>query len=1101
MISDLTVQRVRDIDILDVIKPYVDKLQRTGANYTALCPFHSERTGSFSITPSKNVWYCFGCGEGGDGIAFIRKLKNMGFYEAVEDIAKEHNIYIERIEKPQTPQQKKKADTYKQMQEVLDTLQRYYVAQFNLATSEAEAARNYAYKRLGKEFCIASGIGYAPSDSLAFLQFCRVSELSAEVVSKLGYLRRSDKDDSIYPLLRGRITIPITDYRGNIIAFTARTLDPNNKSKYLNSINSPKFQKSEAVFGICEARRNASKYPYVVAVEGAPDVLRLQSIGMPNAVATLGTAWSDSQFDLLRSKAGVRSICFIPDADPPKGGTFGPGILAVMKNGAAALRRGFDVTVRELPPGPDGAKNDADSYITSQEIFNDLQEVHFCVWLAQKKFPLAVAMAEQRDLISEIASLLACVSDKILLDSCIAELAKIHGRVKLWRDAVEKIRSEKQRSERVSSGSASDREAELLKKYGLFIRDNMYFCYTDKGETERLSNFIMKPLYHIKDGDFSTRIFKLINEYGEECVIEFDESDLVSLPAFKIKVGRPGNYVWKSKADKLETVKEFIYSLTDSAEIVRQMGWDGVREFYAFGNGLLHKRTFYAVDNLGIVTLPDGCKYYLPATAEMYRNNPAVYQFERLFQHENRSAITLYDFAKKVIDVFGDNGKVGLCFLFASLFRDIIYPIKNCFPLANFFGLKGTGKTSLATCLQSFFVHGIDPPNLAVATIPSINDRVSQVTNAMVVLDEYKNDLDERKIAYLKALWGGSGQTKKNMAGDKKASQTVVTAAVCICGQDLPTRDLALYSRVIHLTFPRPSFNQEERRRFEDLKELSNLGNTHLAIEVLGHRSLMENGYRQNHNLVRKELSQILADEEIEDRILDNWVVPLATFRTLENALRLPLSYTELFDITLAGIRYQNEGCKKNSEMADFWEVLDSLHSQGRIIEKAHFKIRYLTEFKPIGATEPIRFAKPTPILFLNGAAVSTLYTGRVSGGATAQRSNNWSTMLTYLKVQPSFLGLKQDRFNILLSNGTLDYVMDGTQRKYKANRPKALCFDYSILKANYNLNLETSAVSEYELDNDDEPSADTATGASSPAASEPSQSSLFQQEEDDVPF
>ncbi len=587
----------------------------------------------------------------------------------------------------------------------------------------------------------------------------------------------------------------------------------------------------------------------------------------------------------------------------------------------------------------------------------------------------------------------------------------------------------------------------------------MYFSYNDKSEAERLSNFILTPLYHIKDGEWSSRIFRLTNEYQDECVIEFDESDLVSLPAFKIKVGREGNYVWKSKADKLETVKEFIYALTDTAEIVRQMGWDNNRQYYAFGNGLYHEGTFYNVDNLGIATLPDGHKYYLPATAEMNRNNPGIYQFERMFQHQTRSAITLHDFSQKIIDVFGDNGKVGICFLMASLFRDIIYPIKNCFPLLNLFGLKGTGKTSMATTLQSIFVHGIDPPNLAVATIPSINDKVSQVTNAMVVLDEYKNDLDERKIAYLKALWGGSGQTKKNMAGDKKATQTVVTAAVALCGQDLPTRDLALYSRVIHLTFPRPSFTQEERHRFEELKEISNLGNTHLAIEILSHRRTMEENYRQNHNAVRKELSLQMADEEIEDRVLDNWVVPLATFRTLESALRLPISYADMFDITLSGIRYQNEGCKKNSEMADFWEVLDSLHSQGRIVETAHYRIKYLTRFRPIGATEDIEFAKPTPILYLNGAAVSTLYTGRVAGGATAQRSNNWGTMLTHLKVQPSYLGLKQDRFNLLLPSGTLDYKVKDGRLEYNTNRPKAMCFDYSMLRQLYNINLETSAV------------------------------------------
>lgn len=1095
MISESSIQRIRDLDILDVLRPFVDNPRRVGSEYVCRCPLpgHNERTGSFHINPAKNVWHCFGCQKGGDAIAFMREMKGLGYIDAIEELAKENNIYLQKEERPQTPAQKKKADRDLRMRETVDALQQFYVAQFNLATPEAEAARNYAFNRWGKEFCVAAGIGYAP------LRASLPDNAPPVILEELGYLRRSDKDGSPYALIRGRLTIPITNFRGRVIAFTARTFDPNVKPKYLNSINSDLFQKSEAIFGICEARRNFAKFPYVIAVEGAPDVLRLQSIGMPNAVATLGTAWSDKQFGLLASRVGVSSICFIPDADPPKGGTFGPGVNAVMKNGAAAMRHGYDVTVREIPLGENEVKQDADSFITSPEIFAELPEVHFCVWLAQKKLPLAVSMAEQRDLVSEIAALLANVKDDIVLDSCIVELSQIHGKSKQWKDAVARIKGEARRKK--SAAATSQREAELLEKFGLYIASNMYFCRGDKGD-ERLSNFIMVPMYHIRDSDFSTRIFKLVNEYGEECVIEFDEADLVSLPAFKMKVGRQGNYVWKSKADKLEVVKEYIYSLTDSADIVRQMGWDAVREFYAFGNGLLQNGTFYAVDNLGIVQLPDARKYYLPATAEMNRNNPNIYQFERMFQHESRSAITLYDFASKVIGVFGDNGKVGLCFLLASLFRDIIFPIKNCFPILNLFGLKGTGKTSLATTLQSFFVHGIDPPNLAVATIPSINDKVSQVTNALVVLDEYKNDLDERKIAYLKALWGGSGQTKKNMAGDKKATQTVVTAAVALCGQDLPTRDLALYSRVIHLTFPRPSFTQDERRKFEDLKEISNLGNTHLAIEVLSHRKLMEANYRANHNAVRKELSQILADEEIEDRVLDNWIVPLAAFRTLEQALRLPMSYNELFDITLAGIRYQNEGCKKNSEMADFWEVFESLFTQGKILEGAHFKIKYVPKFRSIGAKEDVIFANPTPILYVNPAAVAALYTGRISGGATAQRSSNWNTILTYLKVQPSFMGLKQERFNILQSNGYEKVESQNGTTANVTNRPKALCFNYAMLKDTYSLNLETRVMSAAEIQLEEE--RDDAPPAQSPQ-SPPSQqsSSLFERQEDDneLPF
>ena len=187
-----------------------------------------------------------------------------------------------------------------------------------------------------------------------------------------------------------------------------------------------------------------------------------------------------------------------------------------------------------------------------------------------------------------------------------------------------------------------------------------------------------------------------------------------------------------------------------------------------------------------------------------------------------------------------------------------------------------------------------------------------------------------------------------------------------------------------------------------------------------------------------------------------------------------------MFGITLAGIRYQNEGCKKNTEMADFWEVIDSLHSQGRIIDKAHFKIRYLTEFRGIGSSEPTVFAKPTQVLFLNPSAVSALYTGRIAGGAVGKNTGNWGTVLTYLKVQPSFLGLKQDRFNILLPNGTLDYTIESSsgssQKKLRVNRPKALCFDYGMLKDKYSINLETSTVSEADLDVDDAPQVATPT-------------------------
>lgn len=1065
MISENTINKVKSLDVAEVLGHYVT-LQRKGAALVCCCPFHGERTPSFSVTPSKNVWHCFGCGKGGDAIAFVMEHERLQFSEAVEAIAKKCGIPVEYVSGERSEEEKALSQKRETMLLALEAVQDYYTGQL----AKDQTAQAYAYRRWPKEFCDKVGIGYAPLHSFV-ADYCDGRGVSTDTLTELGVLKAGDHD-SLYPVMRQRITIPIRNRWGKVIGFTARYIgDRTDTAKYFNSPTSDLFHKDEAVFGIDLAVKAVKDSGFLILVEGAPDVLRLQSVGLANAVAPLGTAWTDLHFDTLKQL--THSLCFIPDADVPKDGSaYGPGITAVIANGKTAVSHGFDVTVREIPQGDE--KNDPDSYIHSAQDFFNLEEKHFAVWLAGKLFPQATTLVKTRETVNQIARLLSATADKMVLDECIEQLSHIHGRPKMWRDAVAALKNAERAESRTKKGEGkADAEPtmkELLKKFNLFVRDNMYYSAAED-EPVRLSNFILEPMYHIKDDSNGTRIFRIVNEYGQEEVVEFREAELVSLSNFQQKVGSLGNYIWKAKIDKLNVVKELLYTLTDSAELVKQMGWDAANGFYAFGNGILKDGQFLKVDDLGIVRLDRSRKYYIPATSMMYRNNPAVFQFERLFQHENRSAVTLHDFADKVIDVFGDNGKVGLCYLFASLFRDIIYPIKNCFPMLNLFGLKGTGKTSLATTLQSFFIHGIDPPSISISSIPSMNDRVSQVNDALVVFDEYKNDIDERKIAYLKALWGGTGQVKKNMSGDGKASHTVVTAAVCICGQDLPTRDIALYSRVIHLTFTRPSFTMDERRRFDELKEMSNLGNTHLAIQVLNLRKVMEGHYRANHSLVRKELSNALADEEIEDRVLDNWVVPLATLRTLETSLCLPFTYADLFRITLAGIRYQNEGCKKNTEMAEFWEVIDSLHSQGRIIEKAHFRIRYMTSFRAIGRSEPTVFAKAKPVLFINASAVASLYTGRIAGGSVVNKSGNWATVITYLKVQPSFLGLKQDRFNLLLPNGMFDYVIEtigGRQeRRIKVNRPKALCFDYEMLKNKYSINLETTAVSEAEFESD----------------------------------
>ena len=1112
MISDKTIEAVRNLDIEDVLKSAGLEFRRRGSTMFASCPFHSEKTPSFSITPGRNLWYCQSCHRGGDGIKFYQEKEGLDFHQAVEAIARANNLHIEYSREEISDEQREAARLKESVLAVVATVHKFFFDQLRVELSdEARAAREYAYSRWPEDFCSTCGIGLAPKDSKLLMEYCKSKAITEDLLVQSGIYKQDEKSGRIYTLFRNRLVIPIRDRFGRVIAFTARYLGDDkadNVGKYVNSSNSSVFTKGESVFGIDRASRCRDALYYNI-VEGAPDVLRLQSIGLENTVATLGTAWSGAQFDIL--KKHIQSLCFIPDSDPPKDEPFGPGFKAVMTNGAEAVRRGFDVTVRELPfqeeKTEDDAvilhKNDADEYILTPEIYAAIPEKPFILWLAEKKFSVASSLAEQRVIVAEVADLLRHISDDAIADECIASLAKINGTVKSWKAAVSRAKGEaRQRAAKSNPKNDAERRKELLRVCNLNIIDNCFYTY-DEGEAVRLSNFFLESLYHIKDETNGTRLFRMINKFNESVDIEFRESELCSLTTFQQRVGSVGNYIWRAKIDKLNNVKEYLYRGTRSAERVRKMGWDGINGFFAFGNGVFNGDRFLAVDDLGIVETAPGRSFYIPATSKMYENNPEIYQFERLFIHENRSGIKLYDFAVQLVRVFGDNAKIAFCYLLATLYRDVIFNRTRHFPILNLFGEKGTGKTTLATSLQSFFIHSVDPPNLGVTSVPAMNDRVSQAVNSLVVFDEYKNDLDVRKIAYLKGLWGGGGQTKKNQNTDGMAAQTIISTGIALCGQDKPTQDMALFTRVLFLAFSKTSFTKPERDAYEDLVAMCSLGNTHLTLEVLSHRALFEKNFSNAYSLTKSELSKIVEGEKIHDRIFGNWIIPLAAFRTLESVLSLPFGYNDLLTVAVAGMRLQNETAQESSEMGDFWEALQGFHTQGRAIDKAHFRIKWHRTFRSTTMKEDMVFAEPTPILYLNSAAVAGLFNGRGSANATANRSN-WSTMLSYLRSHPSFLGLKQDRFTILLANGTPDYTFEtvnGTQtKKMKVNRPKAMCFNYAMLKAEFGLNLETEVISETEeLAEDAEP---TDSAPVSPALpTKPT--SLFDtpDKEEDMPF
>lgn len=427
------------------------------------------------------------------------------------------------------------------------------------------------------------------------------------------------------------------------------------------------------------------------------------------------------------------------------------GITSKKKLAAIALS---DAEIKAIPRTHTIAtlysKNDPDSFIKNVSTFNSLEDVHFAVWYGLKLLSTCQTETERTKALNEICSeVLVHISDETMLNRCLEPLAKEFGKLKLWRDALSRAKSERQREAQRKLTESLTADQAAMRELGIIVKNGCYCSYDKEGDLERWSNFTMQPLFHIIDGDNAIRIFRLKNERGTVREIELRQEELISLTRFQQRVESLGFFSFKGDVAKLQNLREYLYSITDSAIQLSKMGWNAAEELYAFGDGIFADNVLYEVNDLGIVKV-DERTFYLPAFSKMHLDQRDAYQFERSFSCREHGEVTLYEYIRRMVQVFGDNAKVGFAFVLATLFLDIVKQTSKRLALLNIFGRKGTGKTELGTALMSFFVRLNDPPSLATTSMASLNEMLSCAENNLVHLDEYKNELDFRKIELLK---------------------------------------------------------------------------------------------------------------------------------------------------------------------------------------------------------------------------------------------------------------------------------------------------------------------------------------------------------------
>lgn len=1029
MIPKAIIEKVLDAAHIEEVVGEFLSLQKRGIIYRALCPFHQEKTPSFTVTPNRSMFYCFGCHKGGNAITFLMEHENMTYLEAVKWLGRKYGIEVE--ERKETIDEKQQRLKRESLLIVNATVHKHYREAF----LRYKPAQDYAYRRWGQKYCDEIEIGFAPIDGKALARL----PLQKEFLQELGLINKQG-----YDFFQDRIVIPIKDRYQHIIGFTARVMD-DSQPKYLNSKDSFLYSKRNTVFGLDVAWRAAGKTEQMYLVEGAPDCMRLHAIGVQNAVADLGSAWIAEQFQLI--KRAACKVCFIPDNDPPKGGAdYGTGIEAVMKAGKLATEQHLIVSVKEIPTSEEGKKEDPDTYFKNQTLFKAVEEEDFILWLAAKLFETSGNTEQKSDAVKQIAHLLSFIDDDTKLTMFIDALTKYHRGKLFWQKAVE--------NERTRRDSPKEDEIDLNRQYGFWIDHGKYFSTTEKGGVIEWSNFTLTPLFHIKDPLMAKRLFLLTNELGIKEIIEMEQEDLISLQKFRQKLESLGNFIWKAGEKELIKLKCFLYEKTETAAQIKQLGWNK-KGFYAFGNGIYYGGKFSEVNEYGIVHLDEKGNYYLPAFSQIYKENTDYFRFERQFVHFNFSMILLRDFTRQLFLVFGDNGKIGFCFYLATLFRDIITLTTRSFPILDLFGPKGSGKSELGHTLMSFFVIDNIPPNIQNSTIPALNDTVAAAANALVHIDEYKNGIDTAKIEFIKGLWDGTGRTRMNMATDKKKETTAVDAGVIISGQEMPTTDIALFSRLIFLSFPKSDFTDDEKKNYQRLLMMRSKGMTHLTLQLLTHRELFVKAFYDQYHLILDDVNKRLGSRNVIDRIVQNWVVPLTAFRCLEGKLDLPLSYSEVLNITVEGIIHQNMECKTNDELGSFWRMVQFLNSEGEIYEDADFRIRTVSRFHSsiINETE---WAEPHKILYLQKTRIFMLY--KLNAHRNGETSLPEESLRYYLENSKEYLGEQRMTYHVVKKG---NQILDFDHRDAKGQPAKmsvqqrSYCFDYEKLVEAFDINLE----------------------------------------------
>ena len=936
--TSASIDRIREANIVEVVGHFVS-LKKEGVNLKGLSPFKDEKTPSFVVSPVKQIFKCFSTGSGGDGIRFVMLYKNVDFIEAVKTISEICNIHLEEEDVPEEVIEKRK--TLNKLKAFTTNVEKKYRELYYDLDSKHWAKKWLKDRKYSKDVLVAFGVGYTPG---GIVHKAAIESGYFETSKEVGLVKV--KDGLSYDFFKDRITFPIHDQKGLTLGFGARRSDDENVkkyAKYLNPPESPIYNKSRVLYGIYQARDSINKTNTAILVEGYTDVIAMHDKGFSNTVACCGTAFTIEQAKVL-SKIAKKVILFM-DGDAA-------GQAAIKKGISILLSVGLQPLVCILDEGVDPDSLCRDGAV-KKYIEKNQEDALF--WLAEKYAAESDKDPMQRGFaIDEIAKLLLHIEHDIIRGQYVKSVSKIFKTsLKEFKNIVDKYGQAEIKAnikttsihDNLGLPEGADPEQYLRDRFAI-VGNSYYFSGKDgffKG-----SNCKVTPLFHIAGESENKRLCEITNELNHTVLVDFESREMNSFSKFEDRLVDKGYFVFTSQTQlyhfkllKNQILRDFI-----KAHELYTLGWQP-EQFLAYANGVWDDGVFKEVNRYGIMQVARDGKsltnnkktdikhYYSPAFSDIYkdaREGDDPYENDRYFVY-NKSPISIAQWCKLMIRVYGDRGRLAVAFSVASLFRDHIMKRHGFFPHLFLSGEKGSGKSKYGDSIISLFTHKLPAFDLNSGTPVAFYSRVARLKNVPVFLEEFNDKIADVMFQGLKAAYDGRGREKGTLSTKNKTVVSKVQSSCVIAGQYLSARDdNSLTSRSIVMHFIKRNFDGEDTTDYDQLKDFENTGLSSLLTEIVAHRDYFEEFFQKQYSKNVKRFKNSLKDEEYQERMMGNYNAMFTPLELLSSKVDFGIDLEQFYNECLEGIISNSDLIIESEGLAEFWKVLEHLEKHKIIL-------------------------------------------------------------------------------------------------------------------------------------------------------------------------